>query len=134
VDLDAVGEQTEVTHPHEAPGDDVEQEAAGELDSGKGLGLFDATVLAVLVAEGTLAFLVREDASVADGDSVGVTAEVAQDLLGSRHGGLGVDDEVLGRGAPQEETARDFTHAQAPFFQGELEGLKQLPPKHLGQP
>ena len=65
---------------------------------------------------------------------MGVAAEVAQDLLGSRHGGLGVDDEVLGRGSPQQETARDFTHAQAPFYEGELEGLKELPPKHLGQP
>jgi hypothetical protein len=124
VDLDAVGEQTEVTHAHEAPGDDVEEEAAGELSSGKGLGLFDATVPAVLVAEGNLAFLVSEDALVADGDSMGVAAEVAQDLLGPRHGGLGVDDEILGGGAAQQETARDFAHVQAPLLQGELEGLK----------
>jgi hypothetical protein len=40
----------------------------------------------------------------------------------------------LGRGAPQEQTARGLTRAQASFFQGELEGLEQLAPKHLGQP
>lgn len=40
----------------------------------------------------------------------------------------------MGRGAPQEQTARGFTRAQASFFYGELEGLQQLAPKHLGQP
>ncbi len=39
VDLDTVGEQTEVAYPDEAPGDDMEQETAGELGSGNGQGL-----------------------------------------------------------------------------------------------
>jgi hypothetical protein len=66
VDLDAVGEQTEVTHADETPRDDVAQEAAGELGPEKGLGLSGATVPAVLVAEGDLALLVSDDAFVAE--------------------------------------------------------------------
>jgi hypothetical protein len=64
MDLDAVGEQSEVTHPHEATGDDVKEEAAGELGTGQGFGLLYATVPAVLVAEGHLAILVGEDALI----------------------------------------------------------------------
>jgi len=56
--------------------------------------------LSILVGEGDLAVVVGKKALLANGDAVGVTAEVAQDLLGAGEGGLGVDAEVLGGGPP----------------------------------
>ncbi len=49
----------------------------------------------VLGAEGDAAFVHRDEALVGDADAVGVAAEVANDLLGSTEGTLGVDDPGL---------------------------------------
>jgi hypothetical protein len=95
VDLDAVCEKTEMTHANETSRDDVTQKATDEFHTAQGDGLSAATVFAVHVAECDSALVVGDDAFVADGDSVRVSAEIAQDLFGAGHGGLGVDDESL---------------------------------------
>ena len=37
----------------------------------------------------------RDESVVGDGDAVGVSAEIAQGMLGSSEGALGVDDPVV---------------------------------------
>ena len=71
------------------------QDAAQELDGVEGQPFLFAAVLVVLDGEGDLASLEVDDAVVGDGHAVGVAAQVAEDLLGSAEGRLGVDDPVL---------------------------------------
>jgi len=100
VGLDAVGEETEMAHANEAPGDNVTQKAPDEFHTAQSTGLSAASVSTVLETENDLAIVVGHDAFVADGDSVGVAPEVAQDLFGSGHGGLGIDNAFLNGSAP----------------------------------
>jgi hypothetical protein len=125
VGFDAVGEEAEMAHANEAPGDDVAQKAPDELHTAQGQGLSAAAVSAILVAESDLAIVAGHDAFVADGDSVGVTAEIAQDLFGPGHGGLGVDDEFLNGSATQQEAARGLRDAQTALGDSDFKRLER---------
>ena len=81
----------------EAPGQDVEEEAADEL---AGFEAHELLAIAapgtslgaiVLPAEGDSVGVGRDDPAVGDGDAVGVAAEIGKHRLGSAEGGLGVD-------------------------------------------
>ena len=119
-----------MTHPHEALGDDVEQETAGEHGPGKGDGLPATAVLAVLVGEGDLAIAMPDETLVGDSDSVCVAAEVAQDLLRARHRGFGVDDEVLCGGLAQPMSG---LIPSGTLGEVALESLEQLAPEDRGE-
>ncbi len=129
--LHSVGEDSEVADPDESLGHDMAQPAIDEFRSGQSHGLSFATVLAVLVVKGHPAVLVSDDSLVADGDSMGVAAEIAKDLLGSGHGRLGVDDEILGRGATQEEASCVLGQGEETLREMVIEGFEELPSKDL---
>src|ERR1019366_10264855 len=87
----AVGEQSEVTDLDEAGRQDVEQEAADELNR---IELHDAAAVVVSgvpPAEVHLAVIETEKSSVGDGDAMRVAGEVLQHMLWSSERRLGVD-------------------------------------------
>ena len=129
--LHSVGEDSEVADPDESLGHDMAQPAIDEFRSSQSHGLSLATVLAVLVVKGHPAILVSDDSLVADGDSMRVAAEIAKDLLGSGHGRLGVDNEILGRGATQEEASCVLGQAKKTLREMVIEGFEELPSKDL---
>ena len=87
----AVGEQSEVADLDEACGQDVEQEAADELDRIEGHDAAAVVVSGVPPAEAHLSVVEAEQSSVGDGDAVGVAGQVLQHMFGSAEGRLGVD-------------------------------------------
>jgi len=133
VDLDAVCEEAEMAHADEASGDDVTQEAPDEFHAAQGSGLCAAAVSAILETESDLTIVTGHDAFVADGDSVGVSAEIAQDLFGSSHWGLGVDDEFLNGGATEQKATRGLRDAQTVLGEGDFKRLEELPSKDDGE-
>jgi hypothetical protein len=133
VGLDAVGEEAEMAHANEAPGDDVTQKAPDEFQAAQGQGLSAAAVSAILVAESDLVQVMSDDAFVADGDSMGVAAEVAQDLFGSGHGGLGIDNEFLNGGATQQEAARGLRDAQTAPGESDFKRFEEFSSKDHGE-
>ena len=122
-----------MAHANETPGDDVTQKEPNEFHCAQGPGLSAAAVSAVLVAESDPVQVVGDDAFVADGDSVGVATEVAQDLLRSGHGGLGVDDEFLDGRPTQQKAACALGHAQAARGESDFKGLEKFSSKHHGE-
>jgi hypothetical protein len=122
-----------MAHADEASGDDVTQKPPDEFHTAQDSGLCAAAVSAILVTESDLAIVVGDDAFVADGDSVRVSAEVAQDLFGSGHGGLGVDDEFLNGSATQQKTTRGLRDAETALGEGDFKRLEEFPSKDDGE-
>lgn len=118
-----------MAHADEASGNDVTQKAPDEFHTAQGSGLCAAAMSAILVTESHLAIAVGDDAFVADGDSVRVSAEVAQDLFGSGYGRLGVDDEFLNGSATQQEAARGHRDAQTALGESDFKRLEKFPSK-----
>jgi hypothetical protein len=85
-------EPAEVAYLDEAPGQDVGTEALGERLGGKRLGLDRVVVLTIPPGVAHHPVFQRDDAMIADGDAVGVTAEVVQRLLRAGGRGFGIDD------------------------------------------
>ena len=54
--------------------------------------------------EGDLAVLEGDQAMVGDGDAMGVTGQVVQDVFGSAEGWLGVNDPVLSKQGTEQST------------------------------
>jgi hypothetical protein len=94
----AIGQEAEVAEADKAAGQDVEQEAAKELDGVKGEGFFDTAVAVILPAEADAAVLDFQQAVVGDGDAVGVATEILDDLCRAAEGGLGIDNPALSAG------------------------------------
>src|SRR5258708_4270731 len=90
-----VGEKAEVADAHEAAWQQVEQEAAQELVDRQSQQSLLVGVRGVSPAEGDVALLKGDESAVGDGDAVGVAAEIAQRVLRSPEGRLGVDDPVV---------------------------------------
>jgi hypothetical protein len=90
----AVGEQALVADAMETGREDVEQEAAHALAhvEAHDLAVVTAVLAIVLPAEADMAFVDIKQAAVGDGDAMGVTGEIGQDLLGAGEGLLGIDD------------------------------------------
>ena len=74
----------------------MEQETTQELARFQAHGLRLGLVGIVFVEEAYSAGVDVQQPMIADGDAVGVGAEVADDLLGSGEGPFGVDDPVVG--------------------------------------
>jgi hypothetical protein len=71
---------------HEAPGQDVKEEAPEELVRREGDGALAAST------ERDAALVEGDEATVGESHTMRVPAEIAEDLLGSAEGLLGVDD------------------------------------------
>src|ERR1700751_6091021 len=92
---EAVREQAIATDAHESLWQHVQKEAAQELH---GFESHDALLAAMGIippAEADVLSVEGDEAVVADGHAVGVTAEVAQDMFRSSEGRLSVDVPVL---------------------------------------
>ena len=87
----SVGKQPEVADLHEAGRQDVEQEAADELDR---IELHDDAAVVmpgVSPAEAYLAIFKTEESSVGDGNPMRVAGHILEHMLGSSERRLGVD-------------------------------------------
>ena len=58
----------------------------------------------VLAAEGDLVILEGDEAMVGDGDAMGIAGEIAENMMGTAEGWLGIDDPVLTEQGAQEST------------------------------
>ena len=98
----------------------MQQETSQELLRGEcHLSLFIAVGI-VFPAKGNLVMLEGEQAVVGDGDAMGVAGEIAQHMMGSTEGWLGVDDPLLTEQGTQEG-AEDFLILQGLENSAELE-------------
>src|ERR1700722_11169461 len=98
----AVGKQSEVADLDEAGGQDMEQEAADELDC---IELHDAGAVAmpgVPPAEAHLPSVEAEESSVGDGNPMGVAGQVLQHMFGSSERRLGVDHPLSPAHVPKQ--------------------------------
>ena len=87
----AVGKQSEVADLDEAGRQEMEQEAANELDR---IELHDAAAVAmpgVPPAEAHLPVVEAEESSVGDGNSMRVACQILQHMFGTSERRLGVD-------------------------------------------
>jgi hypothetical protein len=100
----AVGEETEVADADKAAGQQVEKEAAQELIGGQRHESLSVAVSGVPPAEGDVALFEGDEPVVGDGDAMGVSAEIAQGVLRSAEGALGVDDPVVTEQGSQPRT------------------------------
>ena len=110
-----------MTDLHEAGRQDVQQETSDEL-----VGIhskeFDLVVVgSVLVGEGHLAVVDREDAVIGDSDPMGVAAEIAEELFRTGERRLCIDDPV-GRGEFLEQLREGFGISERGYGAWEDEG------------
>ena len=100
----AVGEQSEVADLDEAGGQDMEQEAADELDRVERHDAAAVVMPGVAPAEAHLAVIEAEESSVGDGNPMGVAGQVLQHVFGSAEGRLGVDHPLSSGAGPRAES------------------------------
>ena len=90
----AIGQETERADADKTAGQDVEQEAAQELlRIERHHSLFIALGI-ILPAESNLIVLESYKAVVGDGHAMGVAGEIAEHMMGTTEGWLGIDDPV----------------------------------------
>ena len=90
-----IGQDAEVPDTDKTLGQDVKQKPAYELVGGNG---YDSRLVASRIVAPTKcdgAAIEGNETVVGDGDTVGVAPEVADHVLGTAEGGLGIDDPVL---------------------------------------
>jgi hypothetical protein len=98
----AIGQEPEKADADKAARQDVEQEAAQELLRTEGHHSLLITVGIILPTESNLVLLESHQAMVGDGDAMGIAGEVAEHMMGTAEGGLGIDDPVLTEQGAQE--------------------------------
>ena len=91
----SVCEEAEVADADEAAWHEVEQEAAEELVCRQAHDTLPVVMRGVSPAEADLAIREGDQPAVRDADAMGVRAEIAESVLGSAEGPLGVDDPVV---------------------------------------
>jgi len=91
----SVCQQAEVTYPHKTFRQYVKQEPSDEPISLQRHGLFAVIVGIITPEKGDIALPDIEDAVVADGDPVGISAEVLKYPLGATEGWLAIDNPLL---------------------------------------
>ena len=91
----SVGKKAVVANPHEATGEHVEKEPAKKLEGVEAHGSLNALVRVVLVAESDHAVVEGDQPLIGDGDTMGVSGEVLEHLLGTTERGLGVNHPVF---------------------------------------
>lgn len=90
-----VRQQAVVADTHEAPGQDMQEEAAQELDGIEGHDTLDSAVPIIAPAEADFFTIEGGDAVVRYSHAVGVTAEISEDPIRTAEGWLGIDVPVL---------------------------------------
>src|ERR1700678_2109106 len=137
----AVGEQSEVADLDQAGGQDMEQEAADELDSFEAHDAVPVAMPGVPPAEAHLSVFEAEQPSVGDGDAMRVAGQILQHMFRSSEGRLGVDHPLCSaQGAKQSvkcawrcqfgQLASDVRFAA---LRALLEEGEQLAPEHAAE-
>jgi hypothetical protein len=98
----AIGQEPERADADKAAGQDVEQEAAQELLRGERHHSLLIPVGIILPAETNLVMLEGREAMIGDGYTMGIAGEIAEYMVRTAEGGLGVDDPVLMEQGTQE--------------------------------
>jgi len=98
----AIGQESEETNADKAAGQDMQEEASQELLRRERHLLFPIAVGVILPAEGNLVVLESQETLVGDGHAMGVASEIAQHMMGTTEGWLGIDDPVLAEQWAQE--------------------------------
>lgn len=131
----SVCQQAEVTYPHITFGQNVKQEPSDKFICFERHGLLAVSVCIVPPEEGNIAVLDGEDAVIADGDPVGISAEVLKNAFGTIKGRFAVDNPLLLIKLPPEgfevvrfhemtDIARENKLAS---FEAMFEVIKELP-------
>jgi hypothetical protein len=102
----AIGQEAERADADKAAGQDVEQEAAQELLRTERHHSLLITVGIILPTESNLVMLESHEAVVGDGHAMGVAGEIAEHMMGTAEGWLGIDDPVLTEEGTQEGAER----------------------------
>src|ERR1035441_2770802 len=97
----SVGEESEVADAHEGGRQHMEQKSAQELIDFKSHGPLLVAMRGVSPAKGDVAIGESDQSGVGDGDAMSVSAEIAQHMLRSSEGRLGIDNPVLTEQHPQ---------------------------------
>ena len=97
-----IGQEPEGADADKAARQDVEQEAAQELLRTEGHHSLLITVGIILPTESSLVMLESYEPVVGDGHPMGVAGEIAEHMMRTAEGGLGVDDPVLTEQGAQE--------------------------------
>src|SRR5271157_3448891 len=133
-----IGQDAVVADPYEARGEHVHEKSADELDRVERHGPLATSVGIVLPAEGNLAILQTEQATVADGRLVGVPSQVLQDSRGSSPWWLGIHDPVGSHGLRQQmvelfgvgQRGELAGEANLPLSEGGVQSRQKLTPEH----
>jgi len=136
-----VGEEAEVADADEAAWHEVQQEAAQELVCGQAHDALPVAMRGVSPAEADLAVSEGDQPAVGDADAMGVGAEVAQRVLGSAEGPLGVDDPVVteqdsepcGEAAWFRERCEVAVELQLAFAERSLKPGEELAPEDTAE-
>ncbi len=101
---EAIGEQSIVANALEAGRQDMEQEAPDELRRLERHGAAAVWIggAIVLVLESNVLIVVMEQPLIGEGDAMGVSAQVFNDMGGAAKGRFGVDDPLAGADGSQE--------------------------------
>jgi len=91
----SVCQQAEVTNPHKTFRQYVKQEPSDKFISLERHGLFAVIVCIISPEKRDIAIPVVEDAVIADGDPVGISAKVLKDTFGATEGRLAIDNPLL---------------------------------------
>jgi hypothetical protein len=91
----SVCQQAEVTYPHITMRQDVKKEPSDELIRFERHGLLAVIVSIISPEKRDITVPVGEDAVVADGDPVGISAKVLKDTFGAIEGWFAVDNPLL---------------------------------------
>lgn len=79
---EAIGEKAEVANAHESLGENVQKESTLELNCTQRHYFLLTTVRAIFPSEGDSLSIERNQAMIGDGHTVGISAQVAQDVDG----------------------------------------------------
>ena len=112
----------------------MKKEPADKLVGLEGHGFLVVMVGIIAPEEGNLVVPEGEEAVIADGDSVGISAEVLKDPLGAIEGGFAIDDPLLPVERPLKgfeiseifEMTETVRKKEIPFFEGILEEAQEL--------
>lgn len=128
----SISKEPVVPDPHEALGQDVEQEATDELEDVEVHHLLFVGIGGVAVAERDAILFDAQDAVVRDGDAMRVGAEIGKHSFGSGERGLRVDDPVATAQLVAELGNRSVV-AEFSAFEGAHQSVEEFGAEHLGE-
>jgi len=132
----AVGQEAEVTDPHKAFGQHMQQEAPDQFLASQGHDLVATAVAVVLVADiHRLVVLIEvEQPPVRQGDAMAVAAQVLDHGVGARQTGLGIDHPLgLHQGVEDPLDLRRRNPGQAPLLEGPAQAADETAAEVPGQ-